>query len=146
MISIALHIPPAAEFSQFTTHVNFNAISTISAFAIAPTEPAQAHSHKTEHSNDYRIPSIIYRMPSDKYRMASVIHRMLSVERRMTSVVHRMAYDKRRITSFFCRMPSHNYTMPLESKIFLFYTDNEKLQQRNFNYKTKTILQTLKKI
>jgi hypothetical protein len=99
MISIALHIPPAAEFSQFTTHVNFNAISTISAFAIAPTELAQAHSHKTEHSNNSGITSVKCGMPSVKSGMLSVESGMTSDKCGITSVEHGMTSGESGMTS-----------------------------------------------
>jgi hypothetical protein len=112
MISIALHIPPAAEFSHFTAQVNFNSISTPSAFAIAPTEPSQACNHKTEHSNSCGITSVERGMQSiksgiqsDKCGMtsvktgiAAVKSGMMSVESGMTSAKRGMASVKHGIT------------------------------------------------
>jgi hypothetical protein len=104
MISIALHIPPSAEFSQFTTHVNLNAISTISAFAIAPTEPAQAHSHKIVLANSCG-------MTSDKSRMEPVKRGIMSVKSGMTSIVSGMTSVKRGISSGESGMTSAKYGM-----------------------------------
>lgn len=99
MIQIALHIPPAAKFSHFTAQVNFNSISTLSAFAIAPTEPVQAHNHNAEHSNSCGITSGERGMPSVESGMTSIKCGMASVKSGMTSV-------KRGMTSGECGMVS----------------------------------------
>ena len=99
MIQIALHIPPAAKFSHFTAQVNINSISTLSAFAIAPIEPAQAHNHNAEHSNSCGITSGERGMPSVESGMASVKSGMTSVKRGMTSGECGMASGKRGMAS-----------------------------------------------
>ena len=99
MIQIALHIPPAAKFSHFTAQVNFNSISTLSAFAIAPTEPARAHNHKTEHSNRFGTASV-------KSGITPVESGMISVKSGMASVKSGMTSVKRGMTSGECGMAS----------------------------------------
>lgn len=99
MIQIALHIPPAAKFSHFTAQVNINSISTLSAFAIAPIEPAQAHNHNAEHSNSCGITSGERGMPSVESGMTSVKCGMASVKSGMTSVKRGIASGERGMTS-----------------------------------------------
>ena len=99
MIQIALHIPPAAKFSHFTAQVNINSISTLSAFAIAPTEPVQAHNHNAEHSNNSGITSVKRGMPSVKCGMASVKCGMTSDKCGIPSGECGMASGKRGMAS-----------------------------------------------
>lgn len=108
MISIAPDIPPAAEFRQFTAQVNFNSISSLSAFVNAPTEPVQAHNHNAEHSNSCGITSGERGMPSVESGMASVKSGMTSVKRGMTSVKRGMASGECGMTSGECGMASVN--------------------------------------
>lgn len=106
MIQIALHIPPAAKFSHFTAQVNFNSISTLSAFAIAPTEPARAHNHKTEHSNRFGTASVKSGITPVESGMISVKSGMASVKCGMASVKSGMTSVKRGMTSGECGMAS----------------------------------------
>lgn len=111
MISIALHIPPAAVFSHFSTQVNFKPISTLSAFAIAPTEQAQEHNYNAEHSNRCTMTSDNRTMATVKRTITSAEHTMVSGKFTITSVKYTMTSVKRTITSVERAMAFIKFTM-----------------------------------
>lgn len=122
MIQIALHIPPAAEFSHFSTQVNSKPISALSAITIAHTEPAQEHNYNAEHSNnctmtsDNRAMATVKRtMASDKFTITSVKDTLTSIRRTITSVERAMASVK--LTTTFIINTISKYLFTFRSNI-----------------------------